>query len=171
MYQAATLFPLAFAAVSGQTIKQIGRYMLEQGVSMGLLEQVMASRTVFGSVYASTTIRYSNRLAVGMILLWSLSPLGGQAILRSLSITSRPVLADGVLSYFDSSSQPVFTDWTINSPTSAQMVPSLQTVLRSMYTAALLSSDSVKASPMDLWNHVKIPRTISGFSKSQAANT
>lgn len=76
-----TTFPLVFAAVVGRALNFFARLRLEQGSSLGVLEQLVGSQTVYGAVWVQVVLRNFNVLGVFLVLLWLVSPLGGQASL------------------------------------------------------------------------------------------
>ena len=89
-------------------------------------------------------------LGIGLILLWAFSPAGGQASLRLLSVTTRDLNSTSTVAYMNSGNQ------------TSMLFDDLQTTFTygqvdSIYTAALLSSPSIKQRPQDLWNNVKVP--------------
>jgi hypothetical protein len=84
------------------------------------------------------------------MLLWALSPAGGQASLRLLSITTRDINSTTFVAYMNSAN------------TTSMLFNDLQTSfvygeVDGVYTAALLGSPDIKGSPQDMWNNVKIP--------------
>ena len=97
------------------------------------------------------------------MLLWALSPTGGQASLRLLSITTKDFNSTSKVASMNTGNQ------------SSMLFDDLQTILDygqvdSIYAAALLASPSIKESPQDLWNNVKIPRMASLNTSSVDAN-
>lgn len=84
------------------------------------------------------------------MLLWALSPAGGQASLRLLSITTRDSNSTIFVAYMNSGNQ------------TSMLFDDLQTSfvygqIDGVYVAALLGSPNIKSSPQDMWNNVKIP--------------
>ena len=82
-----TVFPIAFAAVVANCLKAISAWNLERGITVISLEYLLGSRTVFSAVTTPLKLRSMSALAPFLILLWALSPLGGQASLRLVEIT------------------------------------------------------------------------------------
>lgn len=86
-----------------------------------------------------------------MTIIWALSPLGAQSILRALGTAQRDTQTHSELVYFDTNSPPFFTESTFWGNTGDV------DLTRSMYAAALFSADNTKASSQDSWGNVKIP--------------
>lgn len=92
-----------------------------------------------------------------MILIWALSPLGAQSILRVFGTASKDLTSHGPVVYFDTNNPPVFTERNIlDAGSRAQTINSLA-LTRSIYAAAMLSTDGIKIGGQDSWGNVKIP--------------
>lgn len=120
----------------------------------------MGSRTVFGALTTQFTMMHSIPLALILISTWALAPIGGQAASRLMFIGSRTSYDQTVdlqHTYFDTRSQAQFVGWDPISQAAINAYGSLNAVLNSLYTAALLSTDAVKLGPMDVWGNVKVP--------------
>ncbi|KAF4877607.1 hypothetical protein CGCSCA1_v003248 [Colletotrichum siamense] len=81
-----TLFPIAFSAVAASFLKAAAAWRLEQGISVLSLEYLLNCRTVFSAFTTPISLRAANRLTPLLIILWALSPLGGQAALRVMEM-------------------------------------------------------------------------------------
>ncbi|KAI8722345.1 hypothetical protein NCS52_00378100 [Fusarium sp. LHS14.1] len=152
----ATLFPILFAAIFGRLIYQMARWSLERGTSLGSLEQLMGSRTVGGAVLTQFQLKALNPLAISLILVWAVSPLGAQSILRMLGSRLDERGHDSNVVYFDTDaeSQPSHKELTVGvSEYTLEFLSSLGT----MFGAALISPKSIKRDSMDVWGNVKIP--------------
>jgi hypothetical protein len=155
-----TFFPIAFAAVIGRAAVKFAGYRLEHGIMLGSLEQIMGSRTLGGTLGTHARLRSFNLMALGLLALWAMSPVGSQAVLRLVS----PKLANGTsqitMPYFNADKESVFASSVINSaPSSAQIQSS--TTITSMFVAAILSPSDIKTGTTDLWGNVKIPYSSS----------
>lgn len=84
---------------------------------------------------------------MGLLLLWALSPLGGQSSLRLLHETNSTIVETGFVYYSD----PAAPLELLESQRWFTLIP---TILR----ASLVVSENVKNRPVDLWSHPKIPR-------------
>jgi hypothetical protein len=143
------MFPIVFAAVVGRAAKQFANWRLEHGVSLGLLEQLMGSCTFFGTISTQFLLHSFNLLGVGLILLWALSPLGGQSSLHVISTAYEPVFSNSSIKYLNSRASPAFTD--------SGDLSRLELPLNALYSSSLLAPVTVTNSSMDLWGNVKIP--------------
>jgi len=72
-----TIFPIVFAAITGNLLKAIASWKLERGISVLSLEFLLSSRTVFSTVTTPFAIRMVNWATPFLIILWALSPIGG----------------------------------------------------------------------------------------------
>ncbi|KAE8139910.1 hypothetical protein BDV38DRAFT_269678 [Aspergillus pseudotamarii] len=149
MSAAVTAFPIIFAAVMGRLLKAIATWQLEKGARLGILEQLLGSSTVAGAFTTQLFLRSFNLLGLGLLLLWALSPLGGQSSLHILHTTRQANITAANITYLDSTIQPAANiGGDVETTTSQQ---------DALYLSLLLSPASVKQSPMDLWGNVKIP--------------
>lgn len=145
--QAATLFPLAFAAVIGRMNQQLATWKLERGVSVGVLEQLFGSSTFFNTVITQVSVRSIKLLAFILIILWCISPLGSQSILRMLHTKPTTITRPIDITYGNDTELSTHT-----------FIPSTTfTKAEAMYQESLLSPDVVKHSPLDIFRRLKIP--------------
>lgn len=147
--QAATLFPLTFSLIVGRAAYKAASWKLERGSSIGLLEQLLGSRTVSGTLITQFRLWPFGFVGLGLLLLWSLSPLGSQAALRILSTGSKPITSTTNITHFNSR-QSSYSG-------SGQFEDSWFTSFATLFSASLLSPAAVKTGPADLWGNVKIP--------------
>jgi hypothetical protein len=96
------------------------------------------------------SLRSLNLLTLGLLALWALSPLGGQSALRLVYESNQTVLQSHTIFYasVDASSQFLRGDNNVNE---------LNRV-NSVVSTALTTIDTLEQSPVDVWNHPKIPR-------------
>ncbi|KAK8122250.1 hypothetical protein PG984_010920 [Apiospora sp. TS-2023a] len=136
-------------------LRHVGRYYVEKGLKMGTLWRLMNIRTMFDAVASPFQLREISAVAVLLMVLWSLSPLGGQAVLRLVhhfNETSTEIiplryadmgpggslLVRNYYLYLFETEVPLAVDYTFGS--------------------ALLQNREVKEGPRDNWGNVKIPR-------------
>lgn len=109
----------------------------------------MQSQSLAGSVMATYNLRNLNIISLAILLVWTLSPLGGQSSLRVLS-NSKAVVQSQVtiygataetIQYFGGSSSEVTTSSVINA----------------LFSASLLAPDNIRTGPVDSWGNYKIP--------------
>ncbi|KAL8648773.1 MAG: hypothetical protein Q9226_005857 [Calogaya cf. arnoldii] len=130
-----TIFPLVFAAVVGRALNFFARLRLEQGSSLGVLEQLVGSQTVFGAFWVQVILRNFNALGVFLVLLWLVSPLGGQSSLRLVGKDKHMTASSTTLA-------STLTGGSINA----------------LYVGSLVAPLSIKTSAQDTWGNIKIPR-------------
>ncbi|KAI9819460.1 MAG: hypothetical protein M1827_006908 [Pycnora praestabilis] len=155
----ATIFPIIFALVIGRTIRKIAAWKLERGARLHSLEQLMGSLTVGSTVTTQISLVCLNVLALLLIITWSLSPLGSQASLQVISVQQVPVDTSTAVHYFSTDMEPGFSEGDI------WMGPSLD----ALYASSLMAPASIRNSPMDLWDNVKVP-DLSRLSHGVTAN-
>ncbi|KAH9220610.1 hypothetical protein DL95DRAFT_519913 [Leptodontidium sp. 2 PMI_412] len=147
---ATTLFPISFAAITGRAAVKYATWKLEQGTTLGALEQLMGSRTVASTFATQVQLRSFNLIGFGLLLVWSLSPIGGQAVLHILNTPEKYTTSEANITYFNSRQQSYSAP---AGPFQNQWYPGF-TVL---FGSSLLAPTTVKKSSMDIWGNVKIP--------------
>ncbi|KAH6717608.1 hypothetical protein BKA61DRAFT_289391 [Leptodontidium sp. MPI-SDFR-AT-0119] len=162
---AATVFPIVFAAIFGSLVTKAASWKLERGSSLGTLEQLMGSRTVFSTLVAQFNLRAFNLIGICPAILWLLSPLGGQSALRIIDTGYKQVTSVSDVVQFDTNAPSLLANWVISSLGSQGAVQSLCVPLNAMYSASLLTPSNMKLSSMDLWGNVEIPY-LSSYQKS-----
>jgi hypothetical protein len=75
-----------FAAIFGRFLTSLTAWRLERGVDVAAVEYLTGSRTVFGAISTPFRLRIFHRTLPLLLALWSLSPLGGQASIRVVSL-------------------------------------------------------------------------------------
>ena len=107
------------------------------------------SYTLVSTVTTQLTLRMLTFTGPFLVLLWALSPIGGQASLRVMSIGNSTTNATVELDYMmqNRSFAPFITGDGANG----------LAVINGLFVAALLAPGRVKESPVDPWNNVKIP--------------
>lgn len=147
---APTLFPVVFAAVVGGFMRTYALWRAERGSSLGVLELLNGSQNLLAAFERAVLLPGLGFLGISVILLWGLSPVGGQSALRVLS---RKILSSSnttIIYYFKS---PVkywggpFDD--------SDDFWSYKASLTATFQASLTSIKQVKG--RDIWGHVKIP--------------
>ncbi|KAB8228846.1 uncharacterized protein BDW43DRAFT_315487 [Aspergillus alliaceus] len=160
----ATFFPIVFAAVVGQTMRQAARWKLERGSLLGLLEQLMGSMTVLGAISTQLAMRSFNILGLCLFLVWALSPLGAQSVLRIMSADLRKNASLVALAHFDTNNAGVMSAnisyWQAKSPAPDNL-----------YFTALLTASTTRSSTSDFWGNVKLPLIGELDQQDSAGNT
>jgi len=121
----------------------------------------MGSRTVASSITTQVHLRKYNLIGLALIVLWSLSPIGSQAILYILESPFEPDLSIVDISYINTRQQSYaapagifrgewFSGFTM------------------LFGSSLLAPTAVQTGSMDLWGNVKIPFYSSILNSSTA---
>ncbi|KAF4832306.1 hypothetical protein CGCTS75_v004722 [Colletotrichum tropicale] len=146
-----TLFPIAFSAVAASFLKAAAAWRLEQGISVLSLEYLLNCRTVFSAFTTPISLRAANRLTPLLIILWALSPLGGQAALRVMEMV--PSTATEPWLFQNLEYMSAFRHSGPQSSSGFSLLPSIQ----SAFVTALGTPADIKAEPQDLFGNIKIP--------------
>ncbi|KAF4839349.1 hypothetical protein CGCSCA4_v011325 [Colletotrichum siamense] len=146
-----TLFPIAFSAVAASFLKAAAAWRLEQGISVLSLEYLLNCRTVFSAFTTPISLRAANRLTPLLIILWALSPLGGQAALRVMEMV--PSTATEPWLFQNLEFMSAFRHSGPQSSAGFSLLPSIQ----SAFVTALGTPADTKAEPQDLFGNIKIP--------------
>ncbi|PIG82016.1 hypothetical protein AARAC_010271 [Aspergillus arachidicola] len=149
MKTSVTIFPLIYSAVIGRAIRQIAKQNLERGSTLGRLEQLNKSTTVFGAISTPLMLRSWNILGLVLVLIWLVSPLGGQASLYLISPRTLEHVERQEVQYLDING--------LSKAPSLSSFPSLTNALEAMFLACLIAPVSVKEADSDAWGNVKIP--------------
>jgi hypothetical protein len=146
-----TIFPLIFAALMGRFFRHLGVYLAERGTTLGRLEQLVGCQSVFTALERQVTLRYWSVVGLFSVLVWLLSPVGGQSALRLLGQENKNVSSIATVRYMDPMSS------TESYLSGASALNSARPAFTSIFLAALLSSSKYQDTSMDLWGNVKLP--------------
>ncbi|KAH6954189.1 hypothetical protein DER45DRAFT_525100 [Fusarium avenaceum] len=83
---ASTLWPISFAAVLGPFLKTLALFRAEKGTTVGSLEFLLTGQTTVAAFKNLFTVQYIRIWTVGIVAVWCFSPLGGQAVVRSMHL-------------------------------------------------------------------------------------
>ncbi|PGH34620.1 hypothetical protein GX50_02510 [[Emmonsia] crescens] len=162
MKTAVTTFPIIFAAVTGRLTKNLTTWRLERGISLGHLEQLLGSSSVFDPFSTQVLMGSFNMMAIGLLCLWALSPLGGQYFLHIVRTTPSIAVASKEIYTFNTE---------ISSPFNAMRQP-LSFVgpqLNGLYITSLMAPPDAKRAPADVWGNLKVP-LMSHLALNHTAN-
>lgn len=110
------------------------------------LEKLLGSQSLVSAIGTACSLRSANLISIGLLLLWALSPLGGQSSLRLLHETNSTALENGTVYYSDHAAPADFEE------------ASWRKIIPTIITASLSTSQDVKIKPVDIWSHPKVPR-------------
>ena len=131
-------------------MKAIAAWRIERGTEIATLEQLLGSRAIGSTIITQIKLRSFNLSALLLVLLWMLSPFGGQASLRTSTLLSSPYFLSIPVAYVDYDSD--YHMYTLGSWWSSTIE-----AVKAIYSTALIGSDNVKQSPQDAWGNLKIP--------------
>ena len=94
-------------------------------------------------------LRIISLLGVVLIIIWALSPVGGQASFRQLRIGAVKTTEPNLYKYFVST-----TDLSRYYDSGRA---GLWAMVNTLFLAAIMGPPKAKNSPLDLWGNVKIP--------------
>lgn len=146
-----TLFPIAYAAALANLLKTFSQWTLERGVTVLDLHYLQSSRTVFSAVSTAVKTRALSYMTLPIIILWLLSPLGGQASLRA--VTQGP---QATKSRWDGRFLDTAGSWS----TRGLVDPggeSRLSAINDAFKSAISSPLGMKSASSDAFGNVKIP--------------
>ncbi|KAI1492894.1 hypothetical protein F5X96DRAFT_624158 [Biscogniauxia mediterranea] len=144
-----SVFPILFACVVGRAAHAILIWRLEKGTYVGTLDLLAGSTSLTSTVTSQIQMRMISLLGVILLAIWALSPVGGQASFRQLSIgpkeSSEPanytyMTMGGNLEQYDN------TDRTTSFG-----------IVNTLLLSSLIAPYSNRLSSVDTWGNVKIP--------------
>lgn len=133
---------------------KLAHWRLENGERMKILDQLLGSTGLFSAIITQFKFRNMGFVGVGLILLWILSPIGGQASLRALDYGTIIESQPRTMYYLDWNSTYQPSQKTIEAEESSS---ESNFVASRLFTSALASTRAVQKSSMDSWGNVKIP--------------
>ncbi|KAH7071735.1 hypothetical protein FB567DRAFT_633590 [Paraphoma chrysanthemicola] len=142
-----TVFPLLFASVVGQATHAILRWRLEKGERIEVLDTLATSTSLTNTVTSQFRLRQISVLSVVLVVIWALSPVGGQASIRQMSVETVRITTPSKFRY-------TVPAWIFPNIQGTGLSP----IVNSMYTAATAASSKTRKSPVDAWGNVKIPK-------------
>jgi len=145
-----TLFPIIFAAVVGRLMRTCALWRAERGASLGILEQLNGSQNLLAAFERAILLPGLGILSIGVVLLWALSPVGGQSALRVLRRGQSSSLDTTTIYYFNNTG-----DANNGAFAGSSALGSYGASLNAVFQATLSSLQRVKGS--DIWGNVKVP--------------
>lgn len=145
-----SIFPILFVAVLGQLMTVLASWKLESSISIGLLECLLASRSLASAFLALVKLRIFNLWVPVILVAWCLSPLGGQSALRIVYTTSSQSTTVVPMTYLDTENTPLIGIW-------ANDYGSLGSVIDSTFVTGLASPGTSKNGSQDLYGNIQVP--------------
>ncbi|KAM0151952.1 hypothetical protein ACHAPG_007959 [Botrytis cinerea] len=144
-----TVFPILFASVIARATHAILLWRLEKGEDIGVLDVLAGSTSLASTVISQLKLRIFSFVGIPLIVIWALSPIGGQASFRQLTI-SKKMLLDSTQSYYmiSTGSMPFL-----------QFLPIISwfSIVNAIFMSSVMGPPTTKSSPSDIWGNVKIP--------------
>ncbi|KAJ4992951.1 hypothetical protein SVAN01_01655 [Stagonosporopsis vannaccii] len=164
---APTVFPIIYAAIVGRTLRRIGLYMAEKGSTIGKLERIVGCQSLFSAIERQYTLGHFDGLGIVILLVWLLSPVGGQSSLRLLAYEPQTVYSV-IPAYYYPPQAYTWASLLLNS-TDAKRFHHVSVP----YMAALQSSSQTVNSSRDMWGNLKIPdiRSLDGYDSNKSVGT
>ncbi|RYN30997.1 hypothetical protein AA0121_g4149 [Alternaria tenuissima] len=148
-----TVFPLLFASVVGRATHATLLWRLEKGERIEILDTLATSTSLTSTITSQIQLRQINILSVLLVIVWALSPIGGQASLRQMSIEMMEERSDALFQY------------VVPLKDFRDRVSSRISAMNNIFISAIFAAPSSKSSPIDVWGNVKIPK-IEYYEKS-----
>ncbi|KAK2042521.1 hypothetical protein LZ31DRAFT_596338 [Colletotrichum somersetense] len=121
----------------------------------------MEGRTLGTTLGIHYQLRAFSLFALFLELIWTVSPRGGQSIMRVLETRVGTLTRLGNVVCLDSHSQSHLASWSDVSPTSSAYEANRMSIFNAMYSTLIsLGLDVVKSSAMDVWENVKNARVV-----------
>jgi len=136
-------------------MKAIAYYKLERSTTIETSERLLGSRTIVAAIVAQFKLGLLNPLGIFLILLWVLSPFGGQASLRVGEFTSGSDNSQFPFQYLD------FRTYYSPYDSTFSLTP-----VNVFYVSALATPAKTRELPQDLWGNVRVPRIEALDSKT-----
>ncbi|KAL2868164.1 uncharacterized protein BJX67DRAFT_351228 [Aspergillus lucknowensis] len=144
-----SVFPIIFAAIVGSMMRSIALWKAEKSAPLGLLEQLNGSTSFAGTVASIWSLRRPDLFTIPILLLWAMSPLGGQSALRLISQEPSTVSSNISVAYMSMNGSSGLEGQSSVADTFSPIT--------SIYTTSLVASEEAKRSPYDAWGWPKIP--------------
>lgn len=126
-------------------------WKLERGGRVGTFDQVLGSTTITQAIMTQIQLRALNIVGALLVLLWALSPLGGQASLRIIGTAIEATETATTIRYINTTS-PILDYEYDGADTLMELVP-----VDALFTAAMISPSTGQSAPVDAWGNFRVP--------------
>ncbi|KAI9794778.1 MAG: hypothetical protein M1816_002906 [Peltula sp. TS41687] len=146
-----TVFPVLFAMFMGRFFRTIAAYKAERGIRLSTLERLIGCHSFMAAVERQVEFHTLDLLGLVIVLIWVLSPIGGQSALRILRKTPQTVYYDADVRYL--------SPWAAvdQGLAGASNMNSQRMSYVPLFMASIMSAKTQQDSSMDLWGNIKIP--------------
>ncbi len=149
--QGPTGIPIAFAFIVGRAIRNYAHWRLQEGDKVGRLDFLYGSTTVTSTLTTMIDLRRFGVLELLLAVVWALSPLGGQAILRVLSFETNQTTSTMRVEYVNMTNSS-FPDVFTGHDYGGFAIP-----VNSLFLSSLGAPASIRNSSMDTWGNLMVP--------------
>lgn len=133
----------------GRAAQAILQWRLERGARVGYLDTLAGSTSFTSAVTTQFKLRVASFLGLGLLLVWTLSPIGGQASLRQMAFGNA------------STSEPAMFTYMIPGKNLSGYAQSSRqsdlSVANTLFLASIIAPTATKHSTLDTWGNVRIP--------------
>ncbi|KAL6709373.1 hypothetical protein ACN47E_001780 [Coniothyrium glycines] len=98
-----------YAAILGQVFRRWGIYKAELSATLGTIERLIGCHSLFSAVERQFSMRQLDSFGAAIVIVWLLSPIGGQSSLRLLSTQPFTRPETNSLTYFPIEAYPMAT--------------------------------------------------------------
>jgi hypothetical protein len=145
-FKGPTVWPIVFSAIVGRFLTAFTAWRLERGVEVAAVEYIIGSRTVFGVISTPFRLRLLHYILPILLVLWALSPLGGQASLRVVSLHGSNTTRAVDVFYLDSLT-----------PNESDTISIFGDLMKAVFISALVAPLATKTAYQDLFGNLKVP--------------
>lgn len=145
-----SIFPVVFAAIVGRLMKSLALWYAERGASLGLLEQMTGSQNLAATLERFIFIPGVSVWSYFIVLLWLLSPIGGQSSMRVNVISQVLTSNETTVHYFNTTGDGISSAFAGTGISSMK-----ETTLNGVLHSGMLSLKRSKQH--DMWGNIKIP--------------
>ncbi|PVH99918.1 hypothetical protein DM02DRAFT_710166 [Periconia macrospinosa] len=156
-----SIFPILFAAVLGRAAHSIMLWYLEVGAPIGTLDLLAGSTSLTSTVTSQLQLHAVSLPGLALIAIWALSPIGGQASLRQMSLENQTVPIADSLTYMTHSGSTAQFGYSNRGIYWA--------IVNALFSATLLAPVTTKLSPRDTWGNLRVPM-LEHFESSSSSN-
>lgn len=148
--QGPTVFPIVFCLILARCLTAVANWRLQRGATVGLLEYLVSGRSFASTIMAPSKVKSFHIMFPALIILWALSPIGGQSALRIVTLEPFSTISLSTIQYLNTRiSQSSF----VNNATASQDLQNTNAA----FNAALLSASTLRNGTQDIFGNLQIP--------------
>lgn len=124
-------------------------WKLEKGERIGVLDLLAGSSSLTSTVISQVQLGMLSFLSVGLVLIWALSPVGGQASFRQITTGNRTYNSMASFRYYQHIGDNNIYE---NSERASKLA-----LPNALFMASLYATNETRKATADTWGNVKIP--------------